>query len=554
MVAMDNLEANERLDSDSSVAGATAWRRAFIAVFAVQLLIKLALAVHLPLFGDEAFYWQESRHLAWGYSDLPGMTAWLVALGTGLGGHSSLAVRSVFLLLGALLPWLVVWFARRHFGARAGWQAGLLAMGLPLAGSLGLLALPDVMLTVASMLALLALDAALRSNQWRHWLALSLSLIMALASHYRAGMLLLAGLVFAVASSRGRALWRNPRWYVALALGALGALPALLYNLGHQWVGLAFQTLERNPWSFHADALRQPLEQAIACTPLLYLLLLWAVLHSLRGMRRGAPWDLVACIGTTFLLAYFLFGLFADELRFRVHWPLAGYLPVLAVVPVLARRLWQAGRARLAARAALCLAWVLLALGQVLVLGYLAALTQPPRDAPWLRQHALADTFDGWRQSSSQLAQLLDQPGHDHDTVVADNFRLAAQLDFGLAGSRPVYSLGSPLNRKHGRARQLRDWQLDEDALFARHAGQPVLLAVEETALREHLRPAWLRNLCSRFAAIVPLERVDISQHKRIAFYYARLRHKPLPANGSPDACIIWKRAYAAYRSGLGSL
>ncbi len=553
MVAMDNLEANERLDSGPSVAGATLWRRAFIAVFTVQLLIKLALAVHLPLFGDEAFYWQESRHLAWGYSDLPGMTAWLVALGTGLGGHSTLAVRSVFLLLGALLPWMVVSFARRHFGARAGWQAGLLAMGLPLAGSLGVLALPDVMLTVASMMALLALDVALASNKWRYWLALSMSLILALASHYRAGMLLLAGLVFAIATPRGRALWRNPRWYAALALGALGVLPALLYNIGHQWAGLAFQALERNPWEFHADALRQPLEQAAACTPLLYLLILWAVLHSLARLRRGAPWDLVACIGSTFLLAYFLFGLFADELRFRVHWPLAGYLPILAVVPALARRLWQAGRARLAARAALCLAWVLLALGQVLVLGYLAALTQAPRDAPWLRQHALADTFDGWNQASRQLARLLDRRGHDHVTLVADNFRLAAELDFGLGGSRAVYSLDSPLNSKHGRARQLRDWRRDEEALFARHAGQPVLLAVEETALREHLRPAWLRDLCSRFADIVPLERVDISTHKRIAFYRARLRSSSWQAGDQQHECIIWQRAYAAYLSGSGN-
>ncbi len=551
MVAMRNLEANERVSSVSSVAGADAWRRAFVVVFALQLLIKIVLASLLPLFGDEAFYWQESRHLAWGYSDLPGMTAWLIALGTALGGHTSLAVRSLFLLLGALLPWLVVCFARRHFGSRMAWQAGLLALGLPLAGSLGVLALPDVMLTVAAMLSLLGLDAALRDNRWKSWLLLAAGLILALASHYRAGMLLLAGLVFAVASAQGRVLWRNPRWYVALALGALGALPALVYNLGHQWAGLAFQVVDRNPWAFHADTLVQPLEQLLVCTPLLYLLLVWALVHSLRNRSNGTPWALIASVGGTFMLGYFLLGLFADDQRFRLHWPLPGYLPLLAVVPFMAHHLWHTHRARLGARVLLVVAWSGLALGQLATLGYLGALSLPPADAPWLRQHNLADTFDGWKPAARMASGLLAKSSSQLDTLVADNFRLAAELEFGLDGRTPVYSLDSPLNSKHGRAEQLAEWHRDESALFAAYSGQSILLAVEETSLREGERPAWLGGLCGRFTDIKPLDRIDISRKKRIAFYRAHLRQQPLSTSGSRETCIIWRRAYAAYQSGL---
>ena len=47
-------------------------RRWFIAVWVLLLLVKLAVAARLPLFVDEAFYWQEGQHLAWAYSDLPG--------------------------------------------------------------------------------------------------------------------------------------------------------------------------------------------------------------------------------------------------------------------------------------------------------------------------------------------------------------------------------------------------------------------------------------------------------------------------------------------------
>ncbi len=534
-------------DNVASVAGTASWRRAFVALFVVLLLVKLAIAICLPLFGDEAFYWLESRHLAWGYSDLPGMTAWLMALGTAIGGHSPLAVRSVFLLVGSLLPWSVVAFARRHFGARVGWQAGLLTLGLPLAGSLGVLALPDVMLTTAMLLAVLGLDGGLRDDRWRHWLLLACGLILALASHYRAGMLLLAGLLFALATWRGRGLWRRPRWYAALALGALGALPAVIYNLGHRWIGLDFQLVERNPWSFHADALRQPLEQALVCTPLMYLLLLWALAHCLRRVGEREPWDLIGCMAGTFLVAYFVLGLFADDQRFRLHWPLPGYLPLLAVVPVLAARLWHSRRGRIGARTGLVSTWVLLGLGQAVLMIGLAALCLPPASAPWLRQHDLAQPFDGWRQASHLAARLLEQPGQRQDVVVADNFRLAAELAFGLDGRQPVYSLDSPLNAKHGRAVQMAAWNLDERALFAAHAGQPVLLAVEETALRAHQRPTWLGNICARFAGIRALGRVDISHNKRIALYQAVLRSAPASSSGPRDSCLVWRAAYAHY-------
>ena len=61
-------------------------KRCFLALWAAVCLLKLLVAARLPLFVDEAFYWQEGRHLAAAYSDLPGLTAWLARLGTELGG------------------------------------------------------------------------------------------------------------------------------------------------------------------------------------------------------------------------------------------------------------------------------------------------------------------------------------------------------------------------------------------------------------------------------------------------------------------------------------
>jgi hypothetical protein len=76
------------------------------------------------LFVDEAFYWQEGQHMAWAYSDLPGLTAWMTRLGVAVAGHHVWAVRLPFLVLGACLPWLVAkisgrWSANAPAGKRA---------------------------------------------------------------------------------------------------------------------------------------------------------------------------------------------------------------------------------------------------------------------------------------------------------------------------------------------------------------------------------------------------------------------------------------------------
>ena len=114
-------------------------RRCFLLLWAGVLLLKLLLATRLPLFVDEAFYWQEGRHLAAAYSDLPGLTAWLARLGTTLGGTHPLALRVPFLALGAAVPWLLVSITRRavasgdaaqdaSVASRWAWQAGTLSL------------------------------------------------------------------------------------------------------------------------------------------------------------------------------------------------------------------------------------------------------------------------------------------------------------------------------------------------------------------------------------------------------------------------------------------
>jgi len=504
----------------ASSTAAWRWRTAFWLAWAFSQIVRIALAANLAPFGDEAWYWQESRALDWSYSDLPLATAWLIRLGESAFGHGVLAMRAPFLLLGALLPLVLIRTGNRVFGSPVGWQAGLLALALPLLGTLGVFALPDVPLTLCWVVALDALESALRTRDRRSWALLGFALAGAWLSHYRAGMLILTGLLFLLITPRGRLVWRDRGLWLALGISALGLVPLLLFNVEHGWVALGFQLVERNPWSFHADALVQPLEQAIVCTPPFYLLLLWAAVRAARRANDGEPWDLLAVCALGPIVGYFVLGCFADDTRLRLHWPLPGYLPLLLLLPVLLgeRDGPHDGPLR---RAALALTLALLVLGCCLAYGYLALAATPGGAGALTRYKAFPEHWVGWNEVAAETRARLARPEFTQAVLVADNFMLAAELDFALDGKRAVYTLDHPINIKHGRAPQLALWQRDESALRVLGPSR-LLLVVEPTARRERERAAWLSSLCTRVDNLSPEGKLDLyGGRKRYLFFAA---------------------------------
>jgi hypothetical protein len=319
-------------------------------------------------------------------------------------------------------------------------------------------------------------------------------------------------------------------------VASLGLVPLAIYNVAARGAGVAFQLVERNPWQFHADALVQPLEQAGACTPLAWAVLMWALWQAWR--RRGeAPFDVIATVAGSFVVLYFLIGLFADDIRFRAHWPLPGYVLLCAVLPSMLARVGRAWR-----RVAL-VGFVLAGFGLLIGLGYLGLAASPDGARVLAGVKAFPSNFTGWRESGKAVrAQLATEPSA---VVVADNFMLAAELRFELGGSRVVYSLDSPLNAKHGRAPQLAAWGVDEAGL-AKRAGQRVLLVVDETSLREREKRDWLASVCSRVDIARPVARLDLFDgRRRFAVYDATARAVPGPRE-HPDDCVVWREAYRA--------
>lgn len=495
-------------------------RAIFLSLWVIVTAIKAFVAWRLPLFVDEAFYWQEGQHLAAAYSDLPGLTAWLTRLGVEIGGGHRLGLRLPFLLLGALLPWMVARISARWFGGRIGWLAGSLTLLMPLSATLGILAVPDVPMAFASVLCLGAGAKLLRDVDAGGALLLAAGLLVGALSHYRFIGVIGFGFIALLLLPEGRRMLRDARVWMALTVGIVAWLPLLAWNLGNQDAGLRFQLVERHPWSFQATGLWFLVIQPLLVTPLLCLAM-WQV--GVAGFRPNhgdtyrVQWRYFALVGGVSTLAIFLFGFFTDVERISFHWPLPGYFALLVAAPVVLSR-WPRHWRRIT--------WGLTSVGLLLALAYYVMAATPSLREELAGNKFYPRNFAGWRPLAVAVREeLVDMPA---DTkVLAGNFKIGAELGFRL-GDASIEVLPHALNDKHGRTAQLALWGLISDG--GRSTPRLLVLAPGDQRYRDLLQR--YHQVCDLVGPLPP-PRVVALDHGNQRFLLFQL-----PAEKQPGPCV----------------
>jgi hypothetical protein len=435
---------------------------------------------------------------------VPGLTPWLIRLGTEIAGGGALGIRWLFLLLGALVPWLVYRLSRLALGRREAGLAAALSLGLPLAALAGLIALPDVPLTCAMLGSLYFLARLTSRDRWRDALALGLCLALGWLSHYRFAVLYLAGGAYLGLSIGGKGLLRSPRFWCAQAIGFLGLAPTLVYNVEHAFSAVRFQFVERHPWAFHADALGEVFVQAGVATPLLFALLVVAAIQAWRASTpsparspRGMTRELYAIASLALLSAYLVLDCFADAARLRLHWPLPAYLFALPLLPpLLARWRQYGGWRRMLALATPPSA----ALGVLLALVWMANAARPIAALDGAAGRYVPDHQTGWSELADWAGRKRAALGPGV-TPIAGDFMVGAEWAYALGDADRPFVLDSPLNHKHGRAAQLVTFGVDEHALGAAKWTRGLLL-IDDAAARPIEVPSAYRALCPRFGRV----------------------------------------------------
>ncbi|MCY4356343.1 MAG: glycosyltransferase family 39 protein [Gammaproteobacteria bacterium] len=488
------------------------------------LIAKLYLAWTLDLYSDEIFYWWASTRLALAYSDLPFMTALLAGLGSGFGPSDAFAVRSLFILLGSLLPLLIYWLALPLTSQQQALESAALTCCLPLAGFMGLLAVPDVPLVVFGLLSIGFFQRALSNDRLLAWMATGLMVALGFSTHYRFFLYPLAAILFLICFSKERRQWRNPKFWLAVLIASLGLIPIAWFNLSNQLSSASFYLIERHPWQFQPAGLFHLLKQATVVTPSLYLSLILTVLYLLKRTQGGdRDSALLLAFSSINLAVYLILAPWTDANSTSIHWPLSGYLPLLTVLPVVLRKVFDWCTKRWSKTIANTLVLSVPTLGFTgTILAFIGIGSQAfsPQLQPLLGTDVLSNKMAGWKEFASYTANLLAQQPDPNTLLITDNYYTAAQIEFAGLSSNTL-TLDRDKAVRDGRLLQLRLWNKDNLSLQA-HAGLPALYINEDSTLNIEHKTELMAELCPQVESLFPLDQLSLlGDDKQFSFYGA---------------------------------
>jgi len=449
-------------------------RGLIVGVLVAGVAARLVFADLIPLFGDEAYYWEWSRRVAAGYFDHPPGIPILIRGGTSLLGVVALGVRLLPVLAGLVATLATTGIALRIGGEEAALCATVITTCMPLAAAGLVLATPDSPLLATTAIGLYTVVRALQSPPasrasvgW--WIATGIALGLAFCSKYTS-ILMPVGVTLAVLSRASlRARLREPGPYVACVVATIVFLPVLRWNATHEWVSFGFQI-------HHGPAQSRPVHrdvfaafkrlgdmiggQAGLVSPILFVLFGVAAVRGLRRSVSDASFVLAAISVFTFL--FFCYS--ATRQRVEANWPAPAYIaaiPLLAALPrVGAIGKWLRGGLWFA--------------GVLSVLIYLHAafeiLPIPPSKDPVARSA-------GWPELAAATSTIVERAAlasRGRTWVAADRYNDAAELAFYLPNHPTTFSLNLG-----GRSNQYDLWP---GFAASAHSGDNLVVALDEHA------------------------------------------------------------------------
>jgi len=515
---------------------------------ALLLLSKVFLASTLDLYSDEVFYWQASANPAIAYSDLPFMTALLIGLGSALDSYNTLAARSLFILMGSSLPLLVYWIARPITNPKHAIESAALSLCLPLAGFLGLLAVPDVPLIFFGLFAIGFFERALRTDQLLYWALTGLFVALGLCTHYRFFLYPAAAILFLACFRAEHHQWKNPRLWLSILIASLGLIPILWFNLSNQLSSASFYFVDRHPWEFQASGLLHLFKQAGLVTPPLYILFAYTTVLMYQKASLG---DRSAALLLSFslvnVLVYLLLAPWTDATSTSIHWPLSGYFPLLIYVPYALRSASNLLSATVNPQTAHRLVIAIPAIG---FLGTLVALFGVGSQAfqlqlqPLIGSGVLSNKMAGWRQFGIHVDELLEREFAESPLVLTDNYYTLAQVEFAELTSQG-FTLDEEKAVRDGRITQYQLWQKDRAGSERVAAGEYLFIA-EDSTLDTAVKHELLRDLCARTEQLSHLGELNLFDgDKRFSFYRGRALHSidsldQIETAACPYPAIAW--------------
>lgn len=500
----------------------------YLLVIAVLTLIRIVGSSLVPVSGDEAYYWDCSRHLDWSYFDQPPLVIWAIAPFRLLLGDTALAARAPAIVASVLLAlFLIPLVQRLGGGIRETMLAYLLLQIMPIYFLGSSYASTDVAMVTAYVGATWA-AVALAQGERRAWWGFGLACGVGFLAKFPV-VLVAVALIPALWQKSVRDDLRTPTPWLAGLLSLLLTAPVWIWGARHDWDNIAFQLTGRHSGMGESgrgfsnmlsllgsewDLLQGPkhLLEFIGAnmgfaTPFLFVGILMA-LWSARG-RKETGWSVFRVAAVTPLL---FFAIISLKQRVGAHWgapTLALGVVALALVAVPGRR-WLA-----IAGAVFCLGIILPALYLVLdpeVLLGIPAIAS--RSDERIANSPISYLYGGDEVVEKVLARV--GPG---ELVASDSYTITHLLAFDSEGELET-RLGNVMYGLHGLASLY--WHTPESL-----EGADILFLTDE-------KKKILERLGDLFADCREEQPIEIYRRGRMVRYEDVLRcrdlQQPVPA------------------------
>ncbi len=390
------------------------------------------------LLQDEAYYWQWSRHLDWGYYDNTPLMAPVIHFFTALLGTTELGVRAGATVCALIAGVFIYLLAKRLLGPTVALASLVLANVVPLFAAGAVIMTQDPVQLALWAAALYVIQRAL-TDRPRWWIWAGVLAGLAAQAKLNALLLLPSVFLYLLLSPPARDRWlRRPEPYLAGAVALLMLAPFLWWNHTHQ-----------NAFWIHAHAMssrgsghdglkwvgRFLGDQTVLLSPLVFLTYLYALGD---GIKRGYKEHDEAYLFLWCPAAVSFAAIVVTALKSKVegNWAVDSYISGFILTAAVLVRCWDSHRVikrvwvGLSAALAVVLTTAVLFPGALYTSG--VKFPKPPDDR--------TNELYGWRQMADRVT--LEKKAMSGDPFVFGiNYRMPSEAAFYLPGHPGTYAL-----------------------------------------------------------------------------------------------------------------
>lgn len=427
----------------------------FIGFIGLLFLIKIFVALYLPLGNDEVYYLSYARYPSYHYYDHPLLVGWfLKVFSFNLLFENTLLFRlfSLFLSLGTTI---LVYKTVVHIANNRAAQIAVIFFLSSIYNNViaGLFIMPDAPMLFFWTLsiyfgALTFFDRnKLKLVNEKYFIPLVISLGLTFLSKFH-GIFLAFGVMGFITFYRREFIFKWTFWEGVIVY-CLFTLPVIIWNINNDWVQFSFYANRTaNNININTDGFLKELGgQVLYNSPIVFLFILYFGFFKFNKIKWINKKVFLLWTSLPFILFILLFSLFKETLP---HWSGPSYIALIILSSIIAEETISKSSMLIWARTAFSLLLILIVSGMFLINNFPGTLGNKKSELTYGAGDFTLDMY-GWKNSNRPIQNFLKVNGYDKMPIVADNWFPGAHIDEYIArpNNTPFFLLGDITKTHH---------------------------------------------------------------------------------------------------------